>query len=51
MVEFRCESAETQTDCYWFGLAFPVPGCGVKISVMQQYLTAQTQDFIQEARV
>lgn len=36
-----------------FGLPSSVPGCGVTISVMQQYLTAWTQalDFTQEAEV
>lgn len=44
-----CKQAETQTDCYWFGFSFPVPGCGVKI--MQQRLTAWTQTSIQEAQL
>lgn len=53
IVKLGCELAETQTDCDCFGLPFPVPGCGVKISVMQQYLTAWTQAlvFTQEAQV
>lgn len=29
ILKLGCESAETQTDCDWFGLPFPVPGCGV----------------------